>query len=92
MAVSPDSPARQVAQEWLKTAEHDFAVVQALNKDPDDAYLSAICFHAQQCVEKILKAVLILRGSDVPRTHDLETLTDLLTQAGVPTVGIARVQ
>lgn len=30
------------------------------------------CFHAQQAVEKYLKAVLALAGQAIPRTHDLE--------------------
>lgn len=30
------------------------------------------CFHAQQAVEKYLKAVLALAGRPIPRTHDLE--------------------
>lgn len=33
-----------------------------------------ICFHAQQGVEKALKAVLISRDSEVGRTHDLNKL------------------
>jgi HEPN domain-containing protein len=35
------------------------------------------CFHAQQAVEKYLKAVLALAGSRIPRTHDLEDIYDL---------------
>ena len=33
-----------------------------------------MCFHAQQCVEKYLKAALVLEGIDFPKTHDLEEL------------------
>ncbi len=32
------------------------------------------CFHAQQAVEKYLKAILALAGSPIPRTHDLEDI------------------
>jgi HEPN domain-containing protein len=31
-------------------------------------------FHAQQAVEKAVKAALVLHGIDFPRTHDLEFL------------------
>ena len=34
------------------------------------------CFHAQQAVEKYLKAVLAVAGSRIPRSHDLEMSTD----------------
>ena len=31
-----------------------------------------ICFHAQQCVEKYLKSILVLHQIPVPKTHDIE--------------------
>ena len=34
-----------------------------------------VCFHSQQCVEKVLKALLSKLGRTVPRTH---SITDLL--------------
>lgn len=37
-----------------------------------------LCFHAQQAVEKTLKAVLISKGIDFPRTHNLRILIDAL--------------
>lgn len=42
-------------------------------------------FHAQQqqCVEKLLKAVLASRGVDFPFTHDLEALRRLLVEQGL---------
>ena len=33
-----------------------------------------VCFHCQQCAEKLMKAVLTERGSPFPKTHDLEDL------------------
>ncbi len=39
---------------------------------------NAIGFHAQQCVEKYLKARLEEAGMAVPRTHDLVALVQLL--------------
>jgi HEPN domain-containing protein len=40
-----------------------------------------ICFHAQQAVEKALKAVLIFHGVDFPLTHDLRELVETLVVA-----------
>ncbi len=42
-----------------------------------------LCFDAQQAAEKALKAVLIVRGADVPRTHDIDSLLAALRRAGV---------
>jgi HEPN domain-containing protein len=39
-------------------------------------------FHAQQAVEKALKAWLALRGNRYPLTHDLPRLLALLRQSG----------
>jgi len=39
-------------------------------------------FHAQQVVEKALKAWLSLRRLEYPRTHDLAVLADLLIDQG----------
>jgi HEPN domain-containing protein len=44
---------------------------------------AVVSFHAQQCVEKYLKALLVLKGIEFPRTHDIEKLIELLP-LGVP--------
>ena len=38
----------------------------------------AVCFHSQQCVEKLMKALLIHHGIVPPRSHDLVQLDQLL--------------
>ncbi|HJT34386.1 MAG TPA: HEPN domain-containing protein [Pirellulales bacterium] len=40
--------------------------------------MDTVCFHAQQCVEKYLKAVLVLHATPFPKTHDLSVLVALL--------------
>lgn len=42
-----------------------------------------MCFHAQQCAEKALKAVLVAHSVAFPKTHSLAVLLDLLKAAGV---------
>lgn len=41
------------------------------------------CYHAQQCAEKSLKGVLILRGQDIPYTHDIALLITRLREIGL---------
>ncbi len=43
---------------------------------------AAIGFHAQQSIEKALKAVLFLKRVEFRRTHDLEELASLLLDIG----------
>ncbi|MEA1895834.1 MAG: HEPN domain-containing protein [Euryarchaeota archaeon] len=52
--------------------------VEELYKISVRRFAAIICFHAQQCAEKYLKALLISRNIEPPRTHSLETLLDLI--------------
>jgi len=69
---------------WIAYAEEDYSAAKTLYslKKP---LLSAVCFHAQQCAEKYLKALLILKDVDFPKTHDLPTLNTLCNQNGILT-------
>ncbi len=59
---------------WLFRAKEDISVLESLTSINLEYYTSTICFHAQQAVEKYLKAYLIFYDIDFPRTHDLDYL------------------
>ena len=62
---------------WVLKAEHDLLNIEnnlAAREIPWDT----VCFHAQQCVEKYLKVLLISRQIDPPKIHDLTELYALL--------------
>lgn len=59
---------------WLFRANEDIAVIDSLFKTDPVLYASTICFHAQQAVEKFLKAFLVYHNVDFPRTHDVDFL------------------
>ncbi len=40
----------------------------------------AVCFHAQQCVEKLLKAFLVYHQKEFGRTHNIEFLIRLCSE------------
>ena len=65
----------------LHKAAQDETVLRALlaNIDIDDETLG---FHAQQALEKLLKAWLCHLGIDYPKTHNLALLIDLLEHNG----------
>ena len=44
--------------EWIEKAEEDFRVATTLCRLRKNPVHNAVCFHAQQCVEKYLKAIL----------------------------------
>lgn len=63
--------------EWAQKAEEDHAAAQCLFTTAAMLH-DSICFHAQQCIEKYLKAWLQEANVRFPRTHDLEQLLDLI--------------
>jgi HEPN domain-containing protein len=70
------------ARRYLQLADDDAAAFRGLLRLPEVKFRLA-CFHAQQSVEKSLKAVLIFQGVNYQRTHDLHTLASLLIKNGV---------
>jgi HEPN domain-containing protein len=64
--------------EWIDKAEGDFATAQASYLQRKHPNHDAVCFHAQQCAEKYLKAHLEEAGLDIPRTHNLYALLTLV--------------
>ncbi len=67
--------------EWIEKAENDYAAVQQLLLASNPLH-DIICFHAQQCIEKYLKAWLQEVNISFSKTHDLEELLNLI----VPTI------
>ena len=68
----------ELIKEWVLKAEEDYLTVEELYKIHVRRFAAIICFHAQQCAEKYLKALLIACNIEPPRTHSLETLLDLI--------------
>lgn len=65
----------------LQKAEEDATAVRKFAGSPEIAE-SIIGFHAQQAVEKWLKAVLAARGVQYRPIHDLDRLIELLETEG----------
>jgi HEPN domain-containing protein len=77
---------REHAELLLRKAGQDEFALAELLPNPRCAD-EVIGFHAQQAVEKLLKAVLAGRGIDYPYTHDLVALIDLLRDRGLDVPG-----
>ncbi len=72
------------ARRFVRLAQDDFAAFGVLVKLPQIRQGLAF-FHAQQAIEKSLKAALFVHAVPVRRTHDLYALADLLNQSGIST-------
>jgi HEPN domain-containing protein len=68
------------SDKWVVKAEGDGRTALrelATEREPN---WDAVCFHAQQAVEKYLKALLIREGRGFPRTHDLRFLLEQVSK------------
>lgn len=60
---------KKMAAEWLKSANDDLALIDEIIDKENFTNIAA--FHAQQAVEKTLKALLEYHNRSIPRKHDL---------------------
>jgi HEPN domain-containing protein len=73
----PTNPA-----EWLRWARSNLARAKADRPVPEVLY-EDLCFDAQQAAEKSIKALLVHRKVQFPKTHDLIGLLTLLDRSGM---------
>ncbi len=73
MSAAKNGP-HDLARGWLRKADSDLANAR-LTVAGEGPYDTA-CFHAQQAVEKSLKAVIAYHGEAIPRTHELKDLAE----------------
>ena len=66
-------------KEWIDRAERDLATAGRELAAVEQPNYDAVCFHAQQCIEKLMKALLIQLGAIPTKTHDLSFLDQLLS-------------
>ncbi len=82
------------AREWADKAEEDWTVAIRENRVKRTPVHGAVCFHAQQCAEKYLKALLADAGLAIPKVHDLLALRSIVSPAckavsGLPATRLA---
>jgi len=67
-----------VVSEWVAKAENDLKAATISLRAGRECPTDAVCFHAQQVVEKYLKALLTAHGKPFPKTHNIGKLVELL--------------
>ncbi|MDF0674522.1 MAG: HEPN domain-containing protein [Nitrospira sp.] len=77
MTVRPKD--EDLVRAWILKAEHDLLNIEN-NLAARDIPWDTVSFHAQQCAEKYLKALLVFRQIDPPKIHDLTELYALLPE------------
>ena len=67
----------ELTTEWVAKAEGDYATAERELRARRRPNYDAVCFHAQQTVEKYLKAFLQEQGASFPKTHSLIELLEI---------------
>jgi HEPN domain-containing protein len=67
---------KPMTAEWVAKAEGDFAMMERECQVQEDPNYDGICFHAQQCAEKYLKARLCEADISFGKIHDLVALLE----------------
>lgn len=73
----PDSYLLEKAGQWAAHADEDLRWAEHGFELSGGQACKLIAYHAQQCVEKYLKAYLVLKGVDFPYTHNIAHLLEL---------------
>ena len=60
---------KKLAEEWLKYAYKDLSAIEKILEDDNLTNITA--FHAQQCIEKSFKALILLKTAEIPKIHNL---------------------
>lgn len=64
--------------DWISKAEGDWSTMSRESVVTEDPAYGAVCFHAQQCAEKYLKARLVMADIEFRYSHDLLYLHKLV--------------
>jgi HEPN domain-containing protein len=67
----------ELTAEWIAKAEGDYATAERELRARRRPNFDAVCFHAQQTIEKYLKAFLQEQGANFPKTHSLIELLEI---------------
>lgn len=68
--------------EWLRISREDLQSAAYLF---EKKLFRMVCYHAQQTVEKIFKAVLVENEIDIPKVHNLLDLNNAIRRLGYET-------
>ncbi len=68
----------EIVKEWVFKAEGDFRTASREIKVIDFPNYDAVCYHCEQCIEKLMKALLIKSEATFDYTHNLIKLQEYL--------------
>ena len=67
-------------EQWLAYGDEDLLFAKHGMTIENDTPYRLIAYHAQQCAEKYIKAYLVYHKVDIPYTHNISHLLELLPE------------
>lgn len=80
----------RVTREWIAKAENDLKTAAHTLTLGRECPTDTVCFHAQQCIEKYLKALLVYRTIPFPKTHNIRLVMNLVPPDLRPSLDVGR--
>ena len=71
---------QEKVKQWLAFADEDLRLARQGMEIKSGCPYRLIAYHAQQCVEKLVKAYLVCHGIRFPYTHDIFRLLEICDQ------------
>ena len=66
---------RKQAEAWLSASNYDLLVIEEILSNHNLTHM--VAFHAQQAIEKSLKAIIEFKDEKIPKTHNLIVLNEI---------------
>jgi HEPN domain-containing protein len=83
----PREEVKEFASLLLRKAKIDLGAIRKMYDSGDD-YDPVLGFHAQQAIEKAIKAVIVYEGIRLVKTHNLRMLINICGDKGIDVPGI----
>jgi HEPN domain-containing protein len=80
----PETVLRELVKQWFEKANADLEAAEQLSTQ-NGRFRVIVAFHCQQAVEKYLKALLVFRQVDFPKTHDIAKLLERIASVDATT-------
>lgn len=72
----------EIVKDWLQRARSNLERAKA-GKVSEHVLYEDLCFDAQQCAEKTIKALLVYLNKEFPWTYSIEELLGIVSEAGI---------
>jgi HEPN domain-containing protein len=69
---------KKEVKRWIDFASEDLLMAELALKEGIN---NQVCFHSQQCVEKVLKAFIISKGEIHPQSHKLADILSKISES-----------